>query len=120
MRFMGKRTLQDAITEYHERREAGNEDELLKHRLITSFVNVCQAVAHAHSRKVIHRDLKPENIAIDSFGQIVLLDWGLSKINEETGMYEVKGEAELGDLHNIGSPHAGRVLGTPLYMAPEQ
>jgi serine/threonine protein kinase len=120
MRFMGKRTLQDAITEYHERREAGNKDKLLKHRLLTAFVNVCQAVAHAHSKKVVHRDLKPENIAIDSFGQIVLLDWGLAKINEETGMHEVKGKAEPGDLHSIGSAQTGRVLGTPLFMAPEQ
>lgn len=120
MRFLGKRTLQDAISEYHERRQAGNEDTLLQHRLLTAFVNVCQAVAHAHSRKIIHRDLKPENIAIDSFGQIVLLDWGLAKINEETGMYEVNGQAEPGDLHSIGSTHSGRVLGTPLYMAPEQ
>ena len=120
MRFLGKRTLQDAISEYHERREAGTDDRLLQHRLLTAFVNVCQAVAHAHSRKVIHRDLKPENIAIDSFGQIVLLDWGLAKINDETGMYEVKGEPEPGDLHSIGSTHSGRVLGTPLYMAPEQ
>ena len=120
MRFMGKRTLQDAITEYHERREAGNEDQLLKHRLLTAFVNVCQAVAHAHTRNVIHRDLKPENVAIDAFGQIVLLDWGLAKINEETGMYEVQGRTEPGDLHNVSSTQMGRVLGTPLYMAPEQ
>ena len=120
MRFLGKRTLQDVITEYHERREAGDEDRMLRHRLLTAFVNVCQAVAHAHSRKVIHRDLKPENIAIDSFGQIVLLDWGLAKINEATGMHEVNGKVEPGDLHSIGSTQAGRVLGTPLYMAPEQ
>ena len=90
------------------------------HRLLTAFVNVCQAVAHAHKRKVIHRDLKPENIAIDSFGQIVLLDWGLAKINDETGMFEVNGQAEPGDLHTVSSTHSGRVLGTPLYMAPEQ
>lgn len=120
MRFLGKRTLQDAIAEYHEQREAGNEDRMLMHRLLTAFVNVCLAVAHAHTRKIIHRDLKPENIAIDSFGQIVLLDWGLAKINDETGMYDANGQAEPGDLHNVGSTHAGRVLGTPLYMAPEQ
>lgn len=120
MRFLGKRTLQDALLEYHERREAGNDDPMLRHRLLTAFVNVCQAVAHAHSRKVIHRDLKPENIALDSFGQVVLLDWGLSKINDETGMYDVDGQPEPGDLHSVGTTHGGRVLGTPLYMAPEQ
>ena len=120
MRFMGKRTLQDAIVEYHERRESGNRDLMLQHRLLTAFVNICQAVAHAHSRNVIHRDLKPDNIALDGFGQVVLLDWGLSKIDDETGMYEVDGEPEPGDLHNRGATVAGRVLGTPLYMAPEQ
>lgn len=120
MRFVGKRTLQDAIIEYHERRVAGNVGHMLMHRLLTAFENVCHAVAHAHSRKIIHRDLKPENIAIDSFGQIVVLDWGLAKINDETGMYDVNGQAERGDLHSVQSTRTGRVLGTPSYMAPEQ
>ena len=120
MRFLGKRTLQDALVEYHERRESGNEDPMMLHRLLTAFVNVCQAVAHAHSKNVIHRDLKPDNIALDSFGQVVLLDWGLAKVDEDTGMYEVDGHAEPGDLHSVGATQASRVLGTPLYMAPEQ
>lgn len=120
MRFLGKTTLQDAIAEYHERREAGDHDPLLLHQLLTVFVNVCQAVAHAHSRKVIHRDLKPENVALDSFGQVVLLDWGLAKINDETGLYEVGGDVEPGDVHDSGATQAGQVLGTPMFMAPEQ
>jgi|GEM_PF-1089432 len=120
MRFLGKRTLHDAIVEFHERRDSGKDEPMMMHRMLTAFVNVCQAVAHAHSRNVIHRDLKPENIALNSFGQVVLLDWGLAKINDDTGMYDVDGESEPGDLHNVGSTLAGRVLGTPLYMAPEQ
>ena len=120
MRFLGKKTLMDAIVEYHERREAGNVDRMILHRLLTALVNVCHSVSHAHSRKVIHRDLKPENIALDEFGQVTLLDWGLAKVNDETGMYEVNGRAEPGDLHSVGSTHVGRVIGTPLYMAPEQ
>lgn len=120
MRFLGKRTLQDAIAEYHERRESGDDDPMLLHQLLTVFVNVCQAVAHAHSRKIIHRDLKPENVALDSFGQVVLLDWGLAKVNDETGVYEIGGEVEPGDVHDSGMTRAGQVLGTPMYMAPEQ
>ncbi len=120
MRFLGKRTLQDAIAEYHERRQAGNEEPMMLNRLLSALVNVCNALSHAHSQKIIHRDLKPENIALDEFGQVTLLDWGLAKINDATGMYEVNGRSEPGDLHGAGSTCVGRVLGTPLYMAPEQ
>ncbi|MEM8733107.1 MAG: serine/threonine-protein kinase [Planctomycetota bacterium] len=120
MRFLGKKTLQDAISEYHERRKAGNDDPMVLHRLLSALVNVCHSVGHAHSLKVIHRDLKPENIALDEFGQVTLLDWGLAKINDASGMYEVNGRTEPGDLHSVGSTQVGRVLGTPLYMAPEQ
>ena len=120
MRFLGRRTLQDAIDEYHERCEAGAKDKMLLHRLLSSFVSVCRSVGHAHAQKVIHRDLKPANVALDEFGQVTLLDWGLSKVNDETGMYEVAGRSEPGDLHDLSSARAGRVIGTPLYMAPEQ
>ncbi|MEO1526104.1 MAG: serine/threonine-protein kinase [Planctomycetota bacterium] len=120
MRFLGRRTLQDAIDEHHERLESGSEDKMLLHRLLSSFVNVCHSVGHAHGLKVIHRDLKPANVALDEFGQVTLLDWGLSKVNEATGIYEVAGRNEPGDLHDMKSGHGGRVIGTPLYMAPEQ
>ncbi|QDT63796.1 serine/threonine-protein kinase [Calycomorphotria hydatis] len=120
MRFLGKQTLQDAINEYHERREAGHHDSMDLHRLLTAFVSVCQSVAHAHSRKIIHRDLKPENVALDNFGQVVLLDWGLAKINDEIGLQELGAATDSGDPHDSGATIAGQVLGTPMYMAPEQ
>ena len=78
MRFLGKTTLHDAIMEYHERRAEGDDDPMLIRRLLDDFVNACQALGHAHSRQVIHRDLKPENIAIDSFGQVIVIDWGIA------------------------------------------
>lgn len=120
MRFLGKKTLQDAIAEYHERRASGNADPMLLHRLLSALISVCHSIGHAHSRKVIHRDLKPENVALDEFGQVTLLDWGLAKINDATGMYDLNGRIEPGDIHSVGSTQVGRVLGTPLYMAPEQ
>ncbi|MFK7777164.1 MAG: protein kinase, partial [Gimesia sp.] len=83
MRFLGKQTLQDAIGEYHERRLEGDEDPMLLRNLLSAFVIVCQAIGHAHSRKVIHRDLKPENVAIDNFGQVIVIDWGLAKVLDD-------------------------------------
>lgn len=120
MRFLGRRTLQDAIAEYHERRDSKLEDSMVLHRLLAAFVSVCHAVEHAHARQIIHRDLKPSNVALDEFDQVTLLDWGLAKINDATGLYDVGGRTEPGDLHSMGSTAIGRVIGTPLYMAPEQ
>ncbi|MEX2186470.1 MAG: serine/threonine-protein kinase [Pirellulales bacterium] len=118
MRFLGKTTLQDSIAEYHERRGEGDDDPMLIRRLLTAFVSICQAIGHAHSRKVIHRDLKPENIAIDSFGQVIVIDWGIAKVIDDLGGADDLGAASAGASSE--STMQGQVLGTPFYMAPEQ
>jgi len=118
MRFLGKTTLHDAIMEYHERRAEGDDNPMLIRRLLDDFVNVCQALGHAHSRHVIHRDLKPENIAIDSFGQVIVIDWGIAKVIGEVNLGEAS--VELGSDEISQSTMNGQVLGSPLYMAPEQ
>ena len=51
-------------------------------RLLTIFVKICDAVAFAHSRGVVHRDLKPSNIMVGSYGEVLVMDWGLAKILE--------------------------------------
>ena len=119
MRFLGKTTLHDAIMEYHERRAEGDNDPMLIRRLLDDFVNVCQAIGHAHSRHVIHRDLKPENIAIDSFGQVIVIDWGIAKVIGDVNPGEASTELDSAEI-NSQSTMQGQVLGTPLYMAPEQ
>lgn len=117
MRFLGRATLQDSIIEYHERREEGDEDPMLLRHLLTAFVNVCHAIGYAHSRKVIHRDLKPENVVIDSFGQVIVIDWGLAKVVDETSIESLMDTVSVGSADRTTE---GQVLGTPLYMAPEQ
>ncbi len=66
---------------------------------------IAEALHAAHSEGVAHRDLKPHNILIDSADQIYVSDFGLAKSL---------------DSHSSGMTHAGQVLGTPRYMAPEQ
>ncbi len=67
------------------------------------FTQVCQAIDFAHKKRVIHFDLKPSNILFDEAGNVLVADFGLSKILEET-------------THVKASTWAG----TPGYMAPEQ
>jgi WD40 repeat protein/serine/threonine protein kinase/tetratricopeptide (TPR) repeat protein len=75
------------------------------------FVLVCQAVQHAHQKGVIHRDLKPSNILVCLYdGKPVpkVIDFGLAK-----AMYQPLTEQTLHTAH-------GTMMGTPLYMSPEQ
>ena len=72
------------------------------------FLQVCDAVAHAHGRLVVHRDLKPSNILVTADGQVRLLDFGIAKLLEGP----VAIETELTET-------AGRAL-TPNYASPEQ
>jgi serine/threonine protein kinase len=75
------------------------------------FVSVCQAVQHAHQKGIIHRDIKPRNVLVSSYdGTPVpkVIDFGLAK-----AMHERLTE------HSLHTAHA-TVLGTPLYMSPEQ
>jgi serine/threonine protein kinase len=79
MRFVRGRTLSEATRAYHKKRAAGDADSVAKVELLTAFVNVCHAVAYAHSRGIIHRDLKGQNVVLGDFGEVMVLDWGLAK-----------------------------------------
>ena len=75
------------------------------------FVPVCQAVQHAHQKGIIHRDLKPSNILVCLYdGKPVpkVIDFGLAK-----AMHQPLTEHTLHTAHGV-------MMGTPLYMSPEQ
>jgi tetratricopeptide (TPR) repeat protein/tRNA A-37 threonylcarbamoyl transferase component Bud32 len=130
MKLVRGQTLQQLLAQ----RSSPAED--LPH-LVGIFEQVCQAVAFAHSRRVVHRDLKPANVMVGHFGEVQVMDWGLAKPLDHVPTEEDKAagetaatvirtlrtEAAAGLVETTAAPaatKAGIVLGTPAYMPPEQ
>ena len=76
-------------------------DTLTLNQNLEILIDVCDAVAFAHAEGVVHRDLKPQNIMTGSFGEVLVLDWGLAILAEP------------------GEDVTASAGGTPSYMAPE-
>jgi serine/threonine-protein kinase len=85
-------------------------------------LQVAYALDYAHRRAVVHQDVKPENIVLGSFGEVYLLDWGVATVapheqaddeHEPPIRVAGHGEAEFRARDDW-------VVGTPLYMSPEQ
>lgn len=72
--------------------------------LLRIVEQLCDVVAYAHAHGVVHRDLTPGNVMLGPFGEVLVLDWGIARLEHDAS----------------GDFAAGRVVGTPGFMAPEQ
>lgn len=75
------------------------EEKPVFEEIANLFIDVCQALDHAHAQGVIHRDIKPANILIDQQQNAILTDFGIAHIATET--QQQTGEALLGTLSYI-------------------
>ncbi len=88
-----------------------DQNQLPARRRLELFITVCHAVQHAHQKGIIHRDLKPSNVLItqhDTTPVVKIIDFGVAKA--------------LGQVLTEKTLFTGfaQMLGTPLYMSPEQ
>jgi serine/threonine protein kinase/tetratricopeptide (TPR) repeat protein len=98
-----------SIDEYCDARSLSIEARL---RL---FLDVLEAVAHAHANLIVHRDIKPGNVLVSVDGHVKLLDFGIAKLVNPNSEWDTTRPSDSGPL----TREVGKAL-TPEYAAPEQ
>ena len=126
MRFIRGDSLADAINRFHDPNGPYVDPakrSLQLRELLGRFLDVCDAVAYAHSRGVLHRDLKPGNVMLGPFGETLVVDWGLALPLERVpeGHESPRGAVKPTKADSASLPREqGAAIGTPAYMPPEQ
>jgi serine/threonine-protein kinase len=137
MKLVKGQTLAELLAEHERAEEFSNPLEAAapgwkpasqnRQRLLAIFEQVCQTLAHAHSRGVIHRDLKPSNIMVGAFGEVQVMDWGLAKVLADPPSRKHQPAEQSGSVvqtvrttEPAQATQPGSILGTYAYMPPEQ
>src|ERR1041385_130339 len=123
MRFSRGKSLEQAVDKFHKADATARDPgmrELEMRQLLDRFIDVCNAIGYAHSRGVLHRDIKPANVMLGSFGETLVVDWGLAKPLDRPDMVTDADVEPLRPLSASGKSETlmGSAMGTPQYMSP--
>jgi len=133
MRFIKGQSLQEVVDHYHhastQGAETANERSVELRGLLQRFIAVCHAIEYAHSRGIVHRDIKPANIMLGSYGETLVVDWGLAKpLGREEVLPQKDRSAESTTVDwllpasgsSVEPTRMGATIGTLQFMGPEQ
>ena len=126
MKLVQGQTMRDLIDTCirHDSHESGQHN-------LASLVSIMAQVGHslhyAHNHGVLHRDIKPENVLVGSYGEVLLLDWGMAKVWSKTPSTDNEPEVKKHSVPRADPSlkdelvtHAHSLRGTPAYLSPEQ
>jgi serine/threonine-protein kinase len=125
MKYVEGETLEAVI----EKLQAGDKEYERKYSFeqrIEVFLGILHALEFAHANGFVHRDIKPANVMIGRYGEIILMDWGISKPLAQARDAASSAAAELvadgddKDKARLFATRVGSLIGTPAYMSPEQ
>jgi eukaryotic-like serine/threonine-protein kinase len=114
MKYVEGQSLEDLIERLRKGDPQAHAQYPLARRLDV-FVGILNALDYAHSLGILHRDIKPANIMLGEHGEVRLMDWGIARRGGKSLTAGTLTQSERPDM-----THDGAVLGTPLYMSPEQ
>ena len=89
-----------------------------RERRVRWLVDIAHALAAAHNRGLVHRDVKPENVMVRNDGVVKVLDFGIARRVRLKDDITITSDDQKALLSTI--TQSGALVGTPLYMAPEQ
>ena len=97
-------------------RQLMQNDRISPREALAIVPQICDALQFAHDHGIVHRDIKPENVLLDRLGRVKVADFGIAKVVAACELPTGKDAQTLSPDLTL----AGKILGTPPYMAPEQ